>query len=53
MDALAGVRVIDFSWAYAGPYATEFLALMGAEVIKIESRKRPCITRRQPLRTLT
>ena len=48
MDALTGVRVIDFSWAYAGPYATELLALMGAEVIKVESRKRPCITRRQP-----
>jgi len=48
MDALTGVRIIDFSWAYAGPYATELLALMGAEVIKVESRKRPCITRRQP-----
>jgi benzylsuccinate CoA-transferase BbsF subunit len=48
MDALTGVRIIDFSWAYAGPYAAELLALMGAEVIKIESRKRPCITRRQP-----
>ena len=48
MDALTGVRIIDFSWAYAGPYATELLALMGAEVVKVESRKRPCITRRQP-----
>jgi len=48
MDALTGVRIIDFSWAYAGPYGTELLALMGAEVIKVESRKRPCITRRQP-----
>ncbi len=48
MDALTGVRIIDFSWAYAGPYATELLALMGAEVIKVESRKRPGITRRQP-----
>jgi benzylsuccinate CoA-transferase BbsF subunit len=38
---LQGVRIADFTWAWAGPYATMLLALMGAEVIKIESHKRP------------
>ncbi len=36
---LAGVKVADFSMVWAGPYATELLGFMGAEVIKIESRK--------------
>lgn len=36
--ALEGVRVLDFSHALAGPYATLLLADYGAEVYKLESR---------------
>jgi crotonobetainyl-CoA:carnitine CoA-transferase CaiB-like acyl-CoA transferase len=34
--ALEGVRVLDFSQMMLGPWATQFLGDMGAEVIKIE-----------------
>ena len=44
--ALAGIRVADFSWIWAGPYAASLLAYMGAEVIKIESRGRIDQTRK-------
>jgi crotonobetainyl-CoA:carnitine CoA-transferase CaiB-like acyl-CoA transferase len=42
---LAGVRVLDFSWALVGSITTKTLADMGADVIKVESRTRPCLTR--------
>jgi benzylsuccinate CoA-transferase BbsF subunit len=37
---LRGVRITEFTSAWAGPYATCLLAFLGAEVIKVESRKR-------------
>ena len=45
-DALAGIRIADFTWAASGPLATMYLALLGAEVIKIESAKSLDIARR-------
>src|SRR5262245_14177242 len=45
---LAGIRVADFTWVWAGPFATLQLAHLGAEVIRVETATRPCVTRMLP-----
>jgi crotonobetainyl-CoA:carnitine CoA-transferase CaiB-like acyl-CoA transferase len=42
---LAGVRVLDFAWALVGSITTKILGDLGADVVKVESRTRPCLSR--------
>ena len=39
-SALNGLKVLDFTWAYAGPGATRYLADYGATVVRVESSKK-------------
>jgi crotonobetainyl-CoA:carnitine CoA-transferase CaiB-like acyl-CoA transferase len=47
----AGVRILDFTAYWAGPSATHLFAMLGAEVIHIESPRRPDGARNQTPRT--
>jgi len=43
--ALDGVKVADFSWSLVGPISTKVLSDYGAQVVKIEGRGKPDISR--------
>jgi crotonobetainyl-CoA:carnitine CoA-transferase CaiB-like acyl-CoA transferase len=45
MRAFADIRVLDLTHVLAGPFATAQLALLGADVIKIESPRHPDMVR--------
>ena len=37
-----GVKILDFTQVLVGPYASYQVALLGAEVIKVERREERC-----------
>ncbi len=43
---LAGIRVVEMTAVYSGPYAGMILAELGADVVKVEGPDRPDMTRR-------
>lgn len=42
---LDGIRVLCFTGAWSGTFGTQLLSLLGADVVQVESRKRPDVWR--------
>jgi len=47
-NILEGIKIADFSWVGVGPITTSYLAQYGAEVVRVESSKRPELLRVTP-----
>ncbi len=45
---LAGIRIVDLTQAWIGPYASQVLSDLGADVIKVESLAKPDVWRNLP-----
>lgn len=45
---LSGLKILDFSTLLPGPYATQLLADMGAEVLRVEAPSRPDLLKMMP-----
>jgi benzylsuccinate CoA-transferase BbsF subunit len=41
----SGLKILAFCWAVVGPLTMKFFADHGATVIRVETRKRPCVMR--------
>lgn len=44
----SGIKIVSFSWAMVGPLTMKYFADYGATVIRVETSKRPCVTRTSP-----
>lgn len=45
MQALDGIRLVEFTYGMAGPWIGRLMAYCGAEVVRVESKDRPDVTR--------
>ena len=48
VNALEGIKILDLTLLFPGPFGTRYLADFGADIIRIEYRKKPDMSRVMP-----